>query len=334
MLKLTLDTDGDRLPQAVVLPAPGQRDAMRALATAAGCEILANASVLYDHRNGLVDVVFCSANQWPQWQHWVEATGPKAVLVVTESMENLDPELLTDPWIDDFVTFATPPGELRLRLQRVLGHRQRESAPFDSLSFASGTVDELQPLHGALEALISALEAKDPHTRDHSHRVCATATELAARMLPGDTVFLERIRIASLFHDIGKIGVPEAVLNKSGQLEPDEWAAVQRHVLLGVGILRPIVDTATLAMVRHHHERWDGWGYPDGVSGADIPLGARIIAVADSWDAMTSVRPYRPALPREKVWKILREGAGSQWDPTIVDVFLQGAGMALPRLAA
>lgn len=189
-------------------------------------------------------------------------------------------------------------------------------------------------LQGSLEALITALEAKDRHTRNHSNRVAELSSQLAQALAPDDAAFVERVRVAALFHDIGKIGVPEYILHKPAPLTPQEMQEVERHVGIGVTILEPLLDAETIAMVRHHHERLDGGGYPDGLRGKAIPLGARIVAVADAWDAMTSSRPYRPAMPRGQVWSILRAGAETQWDPAVVNAFLS-LTLPLPqRLAA
>jgi HD-GYP domain-containing protein (c-di-GMP phosphodiesterase class II) len=317
-----------------VVCAPETAERLRQLAAAAGCRVVDCQSEPAPSGAVDVDLVLCDATLWRAFRAETGAQQPRCAIVLVETQGDFASVLLRDPLVDDLVDLHTDVNQVRLRLERAVARKTQRGGGFDSVGFAPGKVDGLRPLHGSLEALISALEAKDPYTRDHSHRVCATALSLASQIAPGDPVFQERIRVASLFHDIGKIGVPEAVLNKPGALDPDEWAAVQRHVLCGVSILRPIVDDATLAMVRHHHERWDGKGYPDGVAGKDIPLGARIIAVADSWDAMTSARPYRPSMPRQKVWEILRDGAGKQWDPEIVPVFLRSVGTAQPRLAA
>ncbi len=188
----------------------------------------------------------------------------------------------------------------------------------------------------SLQALTNALEAKDENTRDHSLRVSELSTALAKRLRPDDTQFHTRIGLAGIIHDIGKIGVPEAILNKPGRLDPEEFAIIQKHPVIGETILRPLLegDEDILAVVRHHHERWDGRGYPDGLAGGKTPLGARITAVADGYDAMRHARAYREGMPLDKVLQILRDGAGSQWDDAVVKVLL---GMAqdgsLERLA-
>lgn len=175
----------------------------------------------------------------------------------------------------------------------------------------------------ALEALIQTLEAKDESTRNHSARVADLAAALAARLRPHDSQAIARLRVAALFHDLGKIGIPESVLNKSGKLNNEEMAQVRRHPELGEAILRPLfADPEMLSIVRHHHEQWNGEGYPDGLMAETISWGARIVAVADSYDAMTSARAYRPGMAPAHALRILREGAEDQWDPEVVGALL------------
>lgn len=170
-------------------------------------------------------------------------------------------------------------------------------------------------------ALAAAVDAKDRYTQGHSLRVSRYAVVLAETlMLPAPDV--ARIQLAGQLHDVGKIGVPDAVLSKPGKLTPEEFRAIQQHpvigerMLAGVPFLREI-----LPAVRHHHERWDGHGYPDGLSGAAIPSDATILAVADSFDAMTSSRTYRSALPLAEARRRILEGSGSQFDPEVVRAF-------------
>jgi putative nucleotidyltransferase with HDIG domain len=174
----------------------------------------------------------------------------------------------------------------------------------------------------SLLGLANALEAKDPYTRGHSERVGACGRRLATALgLPA--VEVDTIVQAGLLHDIGKIGVPEAVLRKRGPLDPDEWALMRNHPVIGAQIVAPFEFFAAGALVvRHHHERWDGTGYPDGLRGAAIPLGARIVAVADVYDALTSERPYRMALPREQALAHLAAEAGHTLDPEVVAAML------------
>lgn len=174
-----------------------------------------------------------------------------------------------------------------------------------------------------IKALIKALEAKDPYTKGHSERVAELAVEIAKEMgLNADQIDI--IRHMALLHDVGKIGILDTVLNKKGTLDPEEKELIQEHPVLGAKIVEEIPFLKQYAgMVRHHHERFDGTGYPDKVSGEKIPLGARIIAVADTYDAMTSDRPYRAALTKEQAISELERNAGQQHDPKVVKALLK-----------
>ncbi len=174
----------------------------------------------------------------------------------------------------------------------------------------------------SITSLAYALEAKDKYTSGHSQRVAEMAVATAREMgMPEDKV--ARIELAGLVHDIGKIGVRESVLNKAGKLTDDEYHEIISHPEIGERILSPILeDEEMLKMVRHHHERYDGTGYPDGLSGKRIPEAARVLAVADAYDAMTSDRPYRAAMSSVMACAELEEGKRKQFDPVVVDAFL------------
>ncbi len=176
---------------------------------------------------------------------------------------------------------------------------------------------------GTLRALTSAIDAKDPYTSGHSERVAMLSARLARELgLPEDRV--ERIHIAGVVHDVGKIGVPEAILCKKGRLTDEEFDAIKQHPAIGHRIIKDIPMLGdVLPGVLHHHERWDGRGYPDGLAGEDIPLMARIIGICDTFDAMSSNRSYRPALKREDVLAEIRKCAGSQFDPDLVEPFMR-----------
>jgi response regulator RpfG family c-di-GMP phosphodiesterase len=176
---------------------------------------------------------------------------------------------------------------------------------------------------GAIKSLSSALEAKDDYTKGHSVRVSRAAADIA-RALGVSRDEVRRIRLAGRLHDIGKIGVREDVLSKPSALTDAEYKHVQTHPLVGERILAPtLIDAETVRIVRHHHERYGGGGYPDGLTGSAIPLGARVLAVADAFDALSSDRPYRSRLSSEEALSVLREGAGSQWQPTLVEALAQ-----------
>jgi len=174
-----------------------------------------------------------------------------------------------------------------------------------------------------LKTLANTLEAKDLYTRGHSDRVAAHAVQVGERLeLPARE--LSQIELAGLLHDIGKIGVREAVLHKPDKLTDEEYEHIKGHTVLGERILKPIEEFApVLDHVRHHHERFDGRGYPDGLCGDDLSLGARILAVCDTYDAMTSERPYRSPYPHDHACQEIRRCRGSQFDPTVADAFLE-----------
>lgn len=180
-----------------------------------------------------------------------------------------------------------------------------------------------ESLAGIIRALTSAIDAKDAYTCGHSDRVARIAVRLAQEV-GVEGAALHTIYLAGLLHDIGKIGTSEAILRKPGKLTPEEYEHIKQHVRIGYRILMDLKHlSGVLPAVLHHHEHWDGSGYPAGLAGEEIPLAARIIAVADAFDAMGSDRPYRRRLPDEKIDAIFREGAGRQWDPKVVDAFFR-----------
>ena len=174
-----------------------------------------------------------------------------------------------------------------------------------------------------LESLADAVDLRDPYTGGHSRRVADWAAKILVEVnLHGAEADL--IKTAARVHDLGKIGVPDHILNKTGLLTPEEKAVMDSHPAQGAELLARFAESAHgQAIVRHHHERWDGQGYPDRLARWDIPFGARVIAVADSFDAMTSDRPYRRAMSLGQATAILRAGRDQQWDPAIVDAFLR-----------
>jgi hypothetical protein len=172
-----------------------------------------------------------------------------------------------------------------------------------------------------LEAFARAIDARDPYTAGHSERVTAYTLVLARQSGKHSHEF-ETIRRAGMLHDIGKVGVPDAVLRKPSRLDPQERQQIEAHVTIGYHMLESLPFLgASLPSVRGHHERWDGHGYPDKLAGLDIHPHARLMAVADSYDAMTSARPYRAALPAEEAARRLRADSGTQFDPSVVELF-------------
>jgi ribonuclease P protein subunit RPR2 len=219
---------------------------------------------------------------------------------------------LEAPAVDEqLIVFARELGEL-YRLERT------RSAELQRV------LESLQESYLAtMKALAQVIEAKDRTTRGHLDRTQAYGLALARRIDPG---LLETPTLGYGFflHDIGKVGVPEHILCKEGPLSRQEWKVMRRHPLVGARIVAPISFLSeAVGLIRHHHERFDGGGYPDGLAGDDIPLPARVFSVADSFDAMTSDRPYRGALGIERALSEIRGGAGSQFDPEVVRVFVQ-----------
>lgn len=183
--------------------------------------------------------------------------------------------------------------------------------------------EEVLKSQDVIRTLAQALEARDVYTQGHSHRV-AEAAVMLAREIGLSREEQDTVRLGCLLHDIGKIHIPDAILGKPAALTEQEFAQMQKHPAVGEQICRPLVFARScLTVIRHHHERWDGKGYPDGLKGDEISLLARIAAVADAWDAMTTDRPYRKALAAPVALSILEDGAGTQWDPGLVPAFIR-----------
>ena len=183
--------------------------------------------------------------------------------------------------------------------------------------------DHSDLLLGFVRSFVSSLDAKDPYTRGHSERVALIARRIGKEMgLPDDE--LKTIHLSGLLHDIGKIGVDDQILRKAGRLTNEEFDQVKKHPMIGYNILSGLKNLKhVLPGVRNHHENFDGSGYPDGLAGEEIPQLARILAVADGYDAMGSDRPYRKGMPVERIDGIFREGAGTQWDARILDAYFR-----------
>jgi len=173
-----------------------------------------------------------------------------------------------------------------------------------------------------MKTLAQVVEAKDRTTRGHLDRAHSLGVELARRI---DPELAERPEVGYGFflHDIGKVGIPEDILCKNGALSDPEWHVMREHPTIGAQIVAPIQFLGdAVEVIRHHHERFDGSGYPSGMRGEEIPIAARVFAVADSYDAMTSDRPCRDAMPKDRALEAISDGSGSQFDPDVVEVFL------------
>lgn len=217
------------------------------------------------------------------------------------------------------------------------GGKGRIARPEDALLTLQGDEDSMaQQLQHAtmatVEALAAAVDAKDPYTRGHSQRVSLYAAAIAEAMRLG-SADVARVRLAGLLHDVGKIGVPDTILTKTGPLEDEEYSVLQKHPVTGERMLASVPFLREiLPAVRHHHERWDGKGYPDGLATRSIPTEATILAVADAFDAMTTSRPYRAAHSFKEACRRIREGAGTQFDPLVVGAFeraIEEGGLAV-----
>lgn len=175
---------------------------------------------------------------------------------------------------------------------------------------------------GAIEALVFALEAKDRYTAGHSRRVTEIALAIGSALnLPAND--MEDLRWGSLLHDVGKIAVDQLIQNKPGKLTREEYEHIMIHAQVGAGIVRPVTNGKVVEMIAHHHDHYDGCGLHQVVKGDDIPLAARILAVADAFDAMTSERPYRSAMSRKEAIEEIKRCNGTQFDPDVVTAFLK-----------
>ncbi|OUU21813.1 MAG: hypothetical protein CBC13_08575 [Planctomycetia bacterium TMED53] len=228
----------------------------------------------------------------------VVTTGDGTVQNAVDLMQSGATDFITKPYdVDDFITSMQ-----RARLRAL-------------------NVHEIRGMRDTVEALLVALESKDRYLNGHSVRVRDMALKLG-KFAGLDRGQLRTLGYAALLHDVGKIGIHEDILNKTDKLTDAEYKAIQRHPEISAEIISPVPFlTPSVKAVLHHHERWDGRGYPEGLSGEQIPLMARIIAVVDAFDAMTSDRSYRSALSHDVALQNIRSGRGEQFDPRIADLF-------------
>ena len=218
--------------------------------------------------------------------------------------------------------FATGPEafeEIHQRLKQFT-----ESLPATEEAGAGGEPQGLpQSVLDTVTSLAYAIDAKDQYTQGHSQKVSAYAALLAEALRMSESE-VEEIRLGAVLHDVGKVGIPENILNKSGPLNPEEWETMKTHVTYGARILEPLTSLARVRqMVLHHHEFFDGSGYPSAVAGENIPLGARIITIADSYDTITSDRSYKKGRPAVEALAELERCANTQFDPVLVEAFVR-----------
>jgi HD-GYP domain-containing protein (c-di-GMP phosphodiesterase class II) len=174
-----------------------------------------------------------------------------------------------------------------------------------------------------IAALARTMSARDGSMHQHAERVRCYAVALAWEVCPGDHHLIEAIDAASVVHDLGKLGIPDCLLQKPGPLTRDEYEQVKQHSVIGADILSAVGIPGLAEIVRHHHENWDGSGYPDGLQGEGIPLGARVLSIVDCYDALTSDRPYRRALSHATAMEMIQARRGTMYDPEIADAFLR-----------
>jgi HD-GYP domain-containing protein (c-di-GMP phosphodiesterase class II) len=223
---------------------------------------------------------------------------------------------------DDFKVLLDQAPLLAYAMMRVLSSRLRGTGALMVAQLQRKNRELADAYRDTLNAVVNTLEARDPYTRGHTERVTTIARAIAVRMgLSDEELFI--IEIGALLHDVGKIGVADAILKKPGPLDEEEYEEIREHPAKGRLILSNIAYLSkVIPCVLHHHERYDGTGYPEHLAGSDIPLPGRIISVADAFDAMTSNRPYRRGMIFGRAVAELRRGAGRQFDPKVVRAFL------------
>jgi putative two-component system response regulator len=183
--------------------------------------------------------------------------------------------------------------------------------------------DQLERTESVIFMLALAVEAKDTYTEGHLRRLSSYSEQLAVA-IGLSSAQVKAIRFGGLLHDIGKISIDDAILRKPGKLTEEEYAQIKRHPEYGARIIQAMRFAGDVGpIIRHHHERWDGKGYPTGLAGEEIPIGARIVAIVDAYDAMMTDRPYRSSLGLDETMRRMREGRGREWDPVLLDRFIK-----------
>jgi putative nucleotidyltransferase with HDIG domain len=298
-------------------------------------ELLVDAALYAPPRVRMLDGYTYLLEDYPLTRSVIESGRPAAISLLDDDVDPSEAFVLREARMEAVLILALHVSGKAWGLVEVYDSRPRRftEAEVQLAGLVVGQAGALlaQFEHGAaverlyretLAALANALETKDLQTSRHTQDVVGLAVEVAAKLgVAGEE--LRAVELGALLHDIGKIRVPDSILNKPGPLSDEEWDVMRRHPEAGARILAPITSLRDAApVVRSSHERWDGTGYPDGLAGEAIPLGARIVAVCDAYCAMVESRPYRRALTVQEARRELNEGAGSQFDPACVDALI------------
>ena len=224
---------------------------------------------------------------------------------------------------DDFISKPFDRYELRARLMGITRLNRYQKLIQERAKLREANQQLLAAYEATIEGLSHALDLRDRETEGHSRRVTELTVKLAKALgISGDEIM--HIRRGALLHDMGKIGIPDAILHKPAKLNDEEWGIMRKHPQLAYDMLYPIEYLRpALEIPLNHHEKWDGSGYPHGLKGEDIPIVARLFAVVDVWDALTSDRPYRPAWSEEEAATYIRQESGRHFDPQVVDLFFK-----------
>ena len=258
----------------------------------------------------------------------IKAGYPDTAVIMATAVNDIDVAIqCLKQGADDYICKPFNLEEVSLAVQRALEKRRLQLELREYQQFLEEKVEEQmigtrRLFLGAIEALVSALEAKDKYTGGHSRRV-TEITLAIGKELGLSAQDMENLRWGSLLHDVGKIAVHEAIQNKPGSLTPEEYEHIMTHPRIGAHIVGPVVNGKITEIIEHHHDHFDGTGLHQVIAGKDIPLAARILAVADAFDAMTSDRPYRPAMSRREALDEVKRSMGTQFDPAIGAAFLK-----------